>query len=423
MKAAVQWLLLLMPALQFFLTALAEAAQDRATAPDVGGGNKLRLVHVAALFRHGERASVTTFPGDPNQHYVWPMGRGQLTKRGRQTMWALGKWLRARYARFLTSDVLEVSARSSPLPRCFDSMAILLYGLYPAIDKGRQWKRGQDWQPVAITRPPEGTDKYATTCLPRFIDAMKALYATEAPCSWVGEPSAQQTSSPSKNYPETAAQRCFATAGNLINFVANAANVTDEAGVARYAATSTIVNDLFVNHENGLPLPDWGTKYIRQLSWLNDKFVEFMGRYQKDNMAGALLRDFVASMKRGHAGGDVKVAQAKDDANVEPKLTLYSYQDITIAGAILGINGTLSGRPPYGSAIILEVFARSDASGPAGGKYVRILYKMDDKGVTSIPVEGCTDPCPLEKFEEVLQRKFKPVTRTQCGWSEHQPLV
>ncbi|XP_075548364.1 cytochrome P450 3A41-like isoform X3 [Dermacentor variabilis] len=154
-------LLLLLSAFQVWTIALTEATPHRTTASDVGGSDQLRLVHVAVLFRHGERASLTTFPGDPNQHYVWPMGRGQLTNRGRQTMWALGTWIRERYAHFLTYDVREVIARSSPVPRCFDSAAILLYGLYPAVGKERQWKRGQDWQPVPITSPPDGTDKYA----------------------------------------------------------------------------------------------------------------------------------------------------------------------------------------------------------------------------------------------------------------------
>ncbi|KAL1423057.1 hypothetical protein MTO96_021446 [Rhipicephalus appendiculatus] len=381
-------------------------------------GDQMRLVHVAALFRHGERASLTTFPGDPNQHYVWPMGRGQLTNRGRQTMYALGKWLRGRYASFLTHDVREVRARSSPVPRCFDSVATLLYGLYPAVEKERQWKYGQDWQPVAIMSLPDGTDKYATLCLPRFLESLKALYATEVPCSLVDKRSLQPPSSS-----ETAAPRSFATAGNILEFVATVANVTDEPGVARFAATARIVDALFVNQENGLPLPEWGMKHTRQLSWLNDKLVELIGKYQKDNMAGALLKDFVASMKPVHAGGGVMLTQGRDDTDRGPKVTLYSYHDMNVAGVILGLNGTLSARPRYGAAVILEVFTHSGAFDTNAEKFVRVLYKASDEHATSIAVEGCADPCPLQKFGEVLERKFKPVTRAQCGWSEHQPLL
>ncbi|KAL3181989.1 hypothetical protein MRX96_035453 [Rhipicephalus microplus] len=356
-------LLLLLSALRVLPIALAETSPDLAT--DVGGsGDQLRLVHVAALFRHGERASLTTFPGDPNRHYVWPMGRGQLTNRGRQTMYALGTWLRGRYASFLTHDVREVTARSSPVPRCFDSVALLLYGLYPAVEKGRQWKHGQDWQPVAIMSPPDGTDKYATLCLPRFLESLKAL--------------------------ETAAPQTFATAGNILEFVATVANVTDEPGAARFAATARIVDALFVNQENGLPLPEWGVKHIRQLSWLNDKLVELIGK-----------------------GGTTPTGG--------PKVTLYSYHDMNVAGVILGLNGTLSNRPLYGDAVILEVFTHSGAS--AAEKFVRVLYKARGEHATSIPVKGCADPCPLQKFDEILERRFNPVTRAECGWSEHQPLL
>lgn len=412
-------LLLLLSALQVWTIALT----DRATASDVGRSDQLRLVHVAVLFRHGERASLTTFPGDPNQHYVWPMGRGQLTNRGRQTMWALGTWLRERYAHFLTYDVREVSARSSPVPRCFDSAAILLYGLYPVVDKERQWKRGQDWQPVPITSPPDGTDKYATLCLPRFLDSLAALYAAEVPCSLVGEPSTKPPSSRTKTEPTTATPRSFGTAGNLLDFVATVANVTDEPGVARFAAISRIVDALFVNHENGLPLPEWATKHLRQLRWLNEKLVEMIGKYQKDNMAGTLLRDFVSSMRPGYAAGGLTLTQGKDDTNRGPKVTLFSYHDMNVAGVILGMNGTLSGRPPYGAAVIIEVFTRSGASEATAERYVRLFYKASDQHATSIPVEGCADPCPLQKFDEVLQRKFEPVTRARCGWTEHQPLL
>lgn len=410
-------LLLLLSALRVLPIALAETSPDLATASDVGGsGDQLRLVHVAALFRHGERASLTTFPGDPNRHYVWPMGRGQLTNRGRQTMYALGTWLRGRYASFLTHDVREVTARSSPVRRCFDSVALLLYGLYPAVEKGRQWKHGQDWQPVAIMSPPDGTDKYATLCLPRFLESLKALYATEVPCSLVDKRPLQQPSSS-----ETAAPQNFATAGNILEFVATVANVTDEPGAARFAATARIVDALFVNQENGLPLPEWGVKHIRQLSWLNDKLVELIGKYQKDNMAGALLKDFVASMKRGHAGGGVMLTQGQDDSHGGPKVTLYSYHDMNVAGVILGLNGTLSNRPLYGDAVILEVFTHSGAS--TTEKFIRVLYKASGEHATSIPVKGCADPCPLQKFDQILERRFNPVTRAECGWSEHQPLL
>lgn len=414
--------LLLLSALQVLSIALAGTTPDLAMASDVSGnGDQLHLVHVAVLFRHGERASLTTFPGDPNQHYVWPMGRGQLTNRGRQTMYALGKWLRGRYARFLTHDVREVRARSSPVSRCFDSVAILLYGLYPAVDKERQWKHGQDWQPVAIMSPPDGTDKYATLCLPRFLESLSALYATEVPCALVDKRLPQPPSSRAQT--ETAAPRSFATAGSILDFVATVANVTDKPGVARFAATARIVDALFVNHENGLPLPEWGTKHIRELFWLNEMLVELIGKYQKDNMAGALLKDFVASMKPAHAGRGVMLTQGQDETDKGPKVTLFSYHDMNVAAVIVGLNGTLSGRPSYGAAIILEVFARNGASDTAADKFVRLLYKASGQHATNIPVEGCADPCPLQKFDETLERKFKPVTRAQCGWSEHQPLL
>lgn len=39
------------------------------------------LMHLVVIHRHGERAPVGSFPTDPNRHYVWPMGLGQLTTK------------------------------------------------------------------------------------------------------------------------------------------------------------------------------------------------------------------------------------------------------------------------------------------------------------------------------------------------------
>ncbi|KAK8782575.1 hypothetical protein V5799_016086 [Amblyomma americanum] len=311
---------------------------------------------------------------------------------------------------------MQVNARSSPVPRCFDSAALLLYGLYPAQGESRRWKPDQDWQPVVITSVPDGTDKYATLCMRRFEATIGALSTVKEPPSLVSQPSDSMTGTASS--PMHPPQR-FGTAGNMLEYVAKMAHVTEKPGVARFTAIARVLDALFVYREYNMPLPEWATKHLRQLWWLNEQLVVLIARYQMDNMAGPMLRDVVASVRMGKAKG-VSLTQGTDDTDQGPKITLLSYHDMNVAGALLGLNDTLTIRPHYGAAVIVEVLSPRASETPE--RYVRVLYKAG-KNVSNIPIEGCNDPCPLQQFDEFLKRKFKPVSRAQCGWSEDQPLV
>lgn len=58
-------------------------------------------------------------PNDPNRNAsYWPNGFSQLTDRGRRRMLGVGRFLRERYAHFLTDDIREVNLLSSAAKRC-----------------------------------------------------------------------------------------------------------------------------------------------------------------------------------------------------------------------------------------------------------------------------------------------------------------
>ncbi|KAH9367719.1 hypothetical protein HPB48_021861 [Haemaphysalis longicornis] len=401
------WSVLLVLVLQGVTTG---ADADAETCRPVAFSCQPQLVHVAILFRHGDRAPCTTFPGDPNQHHVWPMGRGQLTRRGRHSMWALGKWLRARYGHFLSWDPREVSARSSPMPRCFDSAALVLYGLYPARGEEAQLEPGRDWQPVGITRLLDDIDKYAALCLPRLHEAVQELSSLEIPGSDATAPESRSES----------ASRYLRTAGDVLNYVANMTNVSVDPGIPSYIPAWRNLDSLFVTREYALPLPEWALEHLRELDWVLVKSIELVSRSQMDNMAGILIKDVVARMRFGDGRGP-SLYQGNHETSAGPKMTLFSYHDLNVAGALLGLNGTMTARPPYGSAVIVEAFT-TGATETATRLYVRVLYKAGEQ-LSEIPIEGCDVPCPVEQFDEFVQWRFRPVSREQCGWSEHQPLI
>lgn len=355
------------------------------------------LRHVAVIFRHADRAPLATFPGDPNRNHRWPLGIGRLTTRGRANAYALGKWLSSRYSRFLTDDPHEVDARSSPVPRCYESAALALYGLYPANRDQKLWMPDQNWQPIPITRLPEGTDKYATICVPRMREAMKSLVTVEAP--WEGAH--------------------FKTLGAAIKFVARMTNITAESSSLMFVSVTQILDAMFVAREYNLPVPTWAARYWRELKWATRMLLEGLSRSQMDHMAGALLTDVVTKIMHPDLP-QASLMQGTYSRNAKPKLTLMAYHDINIAGVLLGLNKTLERRPPYGAAVLMEVFTLTSTVAP--DLYVRVLYK-EGGTVSRLALEGCDDPCLLRNFGELLHRKFKPVSRTRCGWSEHQPLL
>ncbi|XP_077564653.1 testicular acid phosphatase homolog [Haemaphysalis longicornis] len=370
---------------------------------------RAQLVHVAVIFRHGDRAPLTSFHGDPNRGYVWPMGRGQLTTRGRRTMWVLGKWLRRRYGHFLSWDVREVVARSSPVPRCYDSVALLLYGLYPAHGEQRKWNHRQDWQPVPITTLPDGTDKYTAICKKRMQQTAVEFFELKVP------PGLMATSSTRSRK----AREVLATVGDVFTYVARMANVTEKSGLPRFFVVARVLDALFVVREYNMPVPEWAGRQLKLLEWTNTKLVEGIARFQMDNMAGVMLKDVVARLRFGDVKG-LSLTQGKDDTTPSQKITLLSYHDMNVAGVLLGFNYTLSTRPPYGAAVMLEAFTRSGDAKPQ--VYVRVLLKAGNK-VTNLAIDGCDEPCTIERFDNFLHRKFHPVSRAQCQWSEQQPLL
>lgn len=363
------------------------------------------LRHVVVILRHTDRAPLTTFPGDPNKHHPWPLGHGQLTSRGRANAHALGKWLRNYYADFLTDNPREVDARSSPVPRCFETAALVLYGVYPANRQQKQWRPDETWQPIPITRLPDGADMYSTVCTPRLREAMRTLVTLAEPAS-LGNSSSGPTH--------------FGTLGEVARFVARMTNLTGDLSSQKLIFVAKILDAMSVAREYGLPFPTWASRYWPELEWAHHKVLEGLSRSQMDHMGGALLKDVLDKLRpKGQQA--FSITRGGSDSTEEPsKLTLMAYHDINVWGILLGLNGTFEERPPYGAALFVEIFTLTSTAVP--DLYVRVLYKAGDT-VSSVVLEECNDPCSLEDFRELLQRKFKPVSRTACGWSNVQPLL
>ncbi|ETE68547.1 Testicular acid phosphatase-like protein, partial [Ophiophagus hannah] len=107
------------------------------------------------VYRHGDRSPLSTYPTDPHKAAAWPHGFQQLSEVGILQQKALGKFLRERYAGFLSPSYKpqEIYVRSTDYDRTIMSAQANLMGLYPNSHPEIPWK------PVPIHTVPAKYDK------------------------------------------------------------------------------------------------------------------------------------------------------------------------------------------------------------------------------------------------------------------------
>uniref|UniRef100_A0A1I8BEG7 Lysosomal acid phosphatase n=1 Tax=Meloidogyne hapla TaxID=6305 RepID=A0A1I8BEG7_MELHA len=130
------------------------------------GEDRLLLVHV--IWRHGDRAPITTYPTDPNGENRWPFGFGELTELGMRQQYSLGHLLRKRYIidnHFISERYTpkEVYIRSTDVNRTLASAQANLAGMFPTgvpgidiPDLPKKWP--SRWTPIPIHTVPVSTD-------------------------------------------------------------------------------------------------------------------------------------------------------------------------------------------------------------------------------------------------------------------------
>ncbi|RWR99603.1 lysosomal acid phosphatase-like protein 3, partial [Dinothrombium tinctorium] len=100
------------------------------------------------LHRHGDRTPIGLYAKNVDRSF-WYDSIGELTISGKLRMFNLGKYLRTRYANFLTGNPREVKIRSSML---------VMAGAYPP--EGRWvWNEDLIWQPFPIVTLPVENDQ------------------------------------------------------------------------------------------------------------------------------------------------------------------------------------------------------------------------------------------------------------------------
>ncbi|KAF2882681.1 hypothetical protein ILUMI_23483, partial [Ignelater luminosus] len=144
----------------------------------------LEMVHV--IFRHGNRTPDlrSSYPNDPylNNSY-YPYGHGQLTNKGKNRMYLLGKALRERYDRFLgplyTPNILDPV--STDTNRTKMSLELVLAGFFPPHETDLEWQKELNWQPIPYNYVSSFTDNTMSipffSC-PRYTLLVHSLHAS-----------------------------------------------------------------------------------------------------------------------------------------------------------------------------------------------------------------------------------------------------
>ncbi|OQR72670.1 putative acid phosphatase 5-like [Tropilaelaps mercedesae] len=119
------------------------------------------LQHVHLLTRHSIRAP-TNISSKWSNPTDYPMGIGYLTKLGKQRAVRVGTILRHFYSSFLDENPHKIWARSSTVPRCYETLSLVLSAMYPPKEK---WEFDYPIQPIPIVMMPNGNDVVVQNCL------------------------------------------------------------------------------------------------------------------------------------------------------------------------------------------------------------------------------------------------------------------
>ncbi|KRZ11709.1 Prostatic acid phosphatase [Trichinella zimbabwensis] len=332
----------------------------------------------SAMYRHGYRTPLGTFPTDEYKEWAYPNGFRQLTKLGCQQQYELGQYLRSRYANFLSDhyNASEVYVRSTDTDRTLSSAECNLAGMFPP-DESQIWNENIRWQPVPVHTLPTNQEYLLRTGF--NCPALHAVFQTQ---------SNELIEKVENDYKELFAYLENKTGWQKI----------------KWNAVGKIVGSLKRIVDAGYTLPDWCNK-----TWLDhstNEQVPIIDLLSKLGFQRRLL-EFNSVEKSKYEGGlligtIMKNMKQKIQGRLfrPTKMFIYSAHDGTLLSFLYGLeiaNGLMT---PVASAVMVELYETDQ-----GDHNVQIYFRNNTK-VDPVPLTlpGCkTFACPLEEFEKAIQ--------------------
>ncbi|KAK0424408.1 hypothetical protein QR680_008660 [Steinernema hermaphroditum] len=126
-----------------------------------------KLLQIQALWRHGDRAPIGTYPTDPHQEDAWPVPWGELTTEGMWQLYQQGEKLKKEYIekrKLISSNYTasEIYLRSSNVSRTIISAHANMVGFYSSLNEDTLWPT--NWSPVPVHVAKEGDLVRFTGC-------------------------------------------------------------------------------------------------------------------------------------------------------------------------------------------------------------------------------------------------------------------
>ncbi|XP_063983093.1 venom acid phosphatase Acph-1-like [Diachasmimorpha longicaudata] len=340
----------------------------------------LEYKFVNVIFRHGDRTPMNqpyeSFRTSPYAKSDFsPYGHGQLTNKGKQRVYELGKYMRTRFGQFLgdIDDPNAVSARSTHTDRTHMSLQVAMAGMFPP-GRHQKWNSELNWQPVVMNVPSPDDDFLLFHRHPEFEQQRACIL----------------------KYPQLRAEieTLSDFAKNLSDWIG--APVTD---TKQY---NFIYHGLESLESMEYSLPSWATGIYPRGLLLDAVYQEYQVLNYNWKMrclsGGTLLKKFTDNMLNAASGnGQSKL-----------KIELLAADDINIVSLLRILNLYEPHIPKYTSAIFVELLGDGDKY------FINIHYYLGSPSATeSLRIPGCGELCPLEEFVKLFRRSM-PTAETIC---------
>ncbi|KAI6174809.1 Acid phosphatase [Aphelenchoides bicaudatus] len=324
------------------------------------------LLLVNAVWRHGDRTPLGTYPKDPNKNRFSQFG--VLTSTGAKQQKKLGKWLRKRYVtnlQFLPSKLRRklIYAQSTDYSRTINSAKNNFRGMYGKIPKIKVVSRTSDIYLAPL---------YGCKRAIRFNELIQKT------------PKYKKYASSKKS---------------LFN------RLTSLTGTKQSLPVMPKLQDtIFIEKKKGMSIPKAINNLFPQIDAAATRHRAMSYGYDMGNYSGHNLEVEVPKALGGPwLQKVIKSMNQKLNNNTDLKYIAYSAHDSTLLN-ILSTFGfkffdyDKNAIPPYASVLLVELWQNSTSNVP----YVQILYKRGKKLTDlSAKISGCkntTNGCTFDQF-------------------------